>query len=601
MAALPARRCCTVLVPKHSAALQRWDSFVVILLLVVSFMTPYDTAFNDLRFDWVFCFNRLTEIVFILDMCARFFTAIPHPVRRGCWIVDPGVIATSYIRRHFVLDIISVCSLPLDTFSVVHHDLYGKYSWMKLCRTLRLLRVSSSGHAQIEQWQTSFGIQNWKLAMSKLFFLLTIACHWSACVWGSIVVRSPQEPNWLSALRSAKGGEDRLYSERYDIYMLSLYWAVMTMTTIGYGDVTPQNQTEYLVSILLMAAMAAVWTYVIGEICAILSTLSPHLFDYFRNLDDMNWLLQEWDVPHDTRIRIRRYFLESQDKARHESNKKIVEMVSTTMQGELAQTVNKAWLEKVSYLRTSDHDAIAEVAHRLETKMFAPQEEEHFDMTLCIVQRGSCGRKGRVLSRFDVWGEDMILRNHLLRDEAPSRALGYLQLLTLSWRDLEEVAHQYHGLQGGINVARLQIGLRRGVILIARVLRQLHFEGAIDLGSLTRRQYLILSDAVCSGTIVAGMSERDVRDKCGLDGPPDGNAAAPCGVDGSAVALGSSHVSVPSVNHTASSVGGPTNDAFSEIRTHAAELSIRMTSMNAEIKDFLATSVPGSRKPAHLC
>ena len=49
-------------------------------------------------------------------------------------------------------------------------------------------------------------------------------------------------------------------------YIYSLYWAITTIVTVGYGDITPQNEYEILVTICIEVVGAAVFGYIINII-----------------------------------------------------------------------------------------------------------------------------------------------------------------------------------------------------------------------------------------------------------------------------------------------------------------------------------------------
>lgn len=58
------------------------------------------------------------------------------------------------------------------------------------------------------------------------------AMHWSACIFLSLDRdHCPAEFSWIHAA----GLQD---AEAVDVYVASLYWAVATFLTIGYGDVS---------------------------------------------------------------------------------------------------------------------------------------------------------------------------------------------------------------------------------------------------------------------------------------------------------------------------------------------------------------------------
>jgi hypothetical protein len=76
-------------------------------------------------------------------------------------------------------------------------------------------------------------------------------------------------------------GLDALHSESSDIYAVGYYFAIVTMVTIGYGDIYPVNTRERFVVTIIALITCGIYAYALTHIGEIFKNMNQN-GDEFR-------------------------------------------------------------------------------------------------------------------------------------------------------------------------------------------------------------------------------------------------------------------------------------------------------------------------------
>jgi hypothetical protein len=55
------------------------------------------------------------------------------------------------------------------------------------------------------------------------------------------------------------------------LYLVSLYWAFTTLTTVGYGDIAAFSDSEIILSLIWMLFGVGIYSFIIGSLTSVLS------------------------------------------------------------------------------------------------------------------------------------------------------------------------------------------------------------------------------------------------------------------------------------------------------------------------------------------
>jgi len=252
------------IIPPSSGFHLYWDVSKLLALLFLCIMSPLHilkqcihrhdlearcSMMKDFTQDWrpAFIIDYCVDVFFLIDMSLNFRCFAFNYIEDGRNVLNssPDAIKKKYLQsRRFQLDFLG--SFPLDL--LLGPIAGGFFSLFRLTRTTRvaLLKtyVLELQHHLVESRALALSSGSSSLLVNA--FCVVITFHFISVIW---------------ALLHFRNATSSLYWE-------SLYWAVTTFTTVGYGDIVPDDTLETSVAIVFGIGGALFAAAVVANVTA---------------------------------------------------------------------------------------------------------------------------------------------------------------------------------------------------------------------------------------------------------------------------------------------------------------------------------------------
>lgn len=371
----------------------RWDLFMLFLILYSCISVPFRLGMNHPAEEWWWSVEVFVSLCFLTDLCLVFNTSY---LDGDQLVLNRTMIRNYYLRGWFIVDALS--SLPLELIEVVTHmikqaegieedtdeegalRLIRALRLVRLMRLLRLLKIQSYVNAVEE----ALNINLQMLQLAKVICGIVYLCHILGCLFFFLADNHTElEPTWLSEYDGGSGVDANVWKQ----YLFSVYWALTTLTTVGYGDIVPVNDTERSYALVSMITGALVFGYLLSTVSELLRNADPNRVQIQRRLDQVKHYLRWHKFTPELAARVKRYyeFYFSQRSGMDEDD--IIKCLAPTLQRDVQAHLLSRTVQKVP-LFAEDRDYVTLDLQLLVHSLLKPLLREAKETVVSNLEKG---------------------------------------------------------------------------------------------------------------------------------------------------------------------------------------------------------------------
>uniref|UniRef100_A0A8C6L5Y9 Potassium voltage-gated channel subfamily H member 7 n=1 Tax=Nothobranchius furzeri TaxID=105023 RepID=A0A8C6L5Y9_NOTFU len=439
-----------------------WDWLILLLVIYTAIFTPYSAAFllNDIeerhrRECGYSCsplnvVDLIVDIMFIVDILINFRTTYVNSNEEV--VSHPAKIAIHYFKGWFLIDMVAAIPFDLLIFGSGSEETTTLIGLLKTARLLRLVRVAR----KLDRY-SEYGAA----VLMLLMCIFALIAHWLACIWYAIGnVEKPyleHKIGWLDNL-GVSIGKKYNYSDPTsgpsikDKYVTALYFTFSSLTSVGFGNVSPNTNSEKIFSICVMLIGSLMYASIFGNVSAIIQRLYSGTARYHLQMLRVKEFIRFHQIPNPLRQRLEEYFQHAWTYTNGIDMNMVLKGFPECLQADICLHLNKSLLQGCKAFRGATKGCLRALAMRFKTTHAPPGDtlvhSGDVITALYFVSRGSIEILKddivvAILGKNDIFGEMIHLYAKPGKSCADVRALSYCDLHTIQREEILEVLDMY--------------------------------------------------------------------------------------------------------------------------------------------------------------
>ena len=266
-----------------------WLALRLLAISYLALVLPVRVAFESrsgLELSWLAA-DIVTDLVLWLQLWSELYgTAVNLNQLRHQVMVQRKQSHRPMLKRRIWVAIDIVCCMPYEWVGYAWNP---SQSWVPALMLPRLVRLRCAGSWMGEIVELMQEHRLWLEPPPKRIRCMTcmvikfiVVCHWGACVWlwiglidsDSFSASDLSTQSWLMQdavyLREASIANPDDQSNRLYSYLRSLYWMIVTVSTVGLGDIVSKTIAETWVASIFITFGALLYPAFTGAMVSLL-------------------------------------------------------------------------------------------------------------------------------------------------------------------------------------------------------------------------------------------------------------------------------------------------------------------------------------------
>lgn len=356
-----------------------WKFFIFIitffLLIIIPLFYCYDVNDNKstIFYEITSIIEKSVSFLFLADIIIN----LNHTFyENGSEIKNRKKIIIFYLKSTFIYDLTSILGVYL---------MYKNDSIFQILILFKIKSLSSYLNS-IENFLLSNFLEGLVKILIQMTKILYVA-HILSCIFNllsnQLIKNGHYSNSWILE-------NNLLNSDWIEKYTNAYYWAITTLTTVGYGDITPKNNIEKIFSIFVMLLGSGMFAYNLNKLSNIFNDISKDQTEYNANLKILNLMMRRKNLNSELQNKVRNYFHyinKTENKKQLEKENEIFLKLSEDLQKEIVLNSNAAILKQSKFFCNNfSEEFLQNIVFKMKSKLFSPDEIifEDFDSNPCI-------------------------------------------------------------------------------------------------------------------------------------------------------------------------------------------------------------------------
>ncbi|KAL0917684.1 hypothetical protein M5K25_012764 [Dendrobium thyrsiflorum] len=343
-----------------------WANIIFLWSIYSAFLTPLEFGFFRGLPGHLVELESI-QIIFLVDTILQFFIAY-RDAHTYKMVHDRKTIALRYAKGDFCLDLLGC--LPWDAIykATGRRELIRCLLWTRLYRARKIKQFFKNMEKDIR-------INYLFTRIVKLITVELYCTHTAACIFYYLATTIPPAKEGYTWIGSLTLGDYKYINFReidfWRRYITSLYFAIVTMSTVGYGEIHAVNAREMIFIMIYVSFDMILGAYLIGNMTALIvkGSKTERFRDRMTDLIKyMNRNKLDKDIRNQIKSHLRLQYESSYTRA------SILEDIPIAVKAKISQSLYLEMVQRVPLFEGCSDEFLNQMVMKLNEEFFLPGE-----------------------------------------------------------------------------------------------------------------------------------------------------------------------------------------------------------------------------------